>query len=262
MTFILISIITFLGSTVSYYFLISDKWYFIPVWLILGLLTSLLVIILFLIILLPFMKYAKLNSKKKHWLMISLSRFTSFYTRVKVKSYGIEDIPKTGKLTVYGNHKSQLDPFLIAIHFPRLLAYTPKISIYKLPIINKMMHYFNFLPIDRDDNRRTAQTMIKAIKNVEKGLAMVIFPEAGIKTRETHQILDIKGGAFKIGMKAKSDFLPVSIVGAHKIADLKWYQKAKIEVYYHPVIKYEDVKDLNSLELAELIKDKINSKLD
>ena len=264
MTFIIFSLIAWLGSAFAYYYFISNLWYFIPLWIILGMATSGLLIVIILILIQPIAKYTSVHSKFKYWLLKSISRFINFYLGVRIKARGIENIPKEGRLTIYGNHKSQIDPFLIAAVFPRLLAFTPKISLYKIPVIKNYMNYYNFLPIDRDDNRRTAKTMINAIRVVKDGLAMVIFPEGGIKTRETQKILDIKGGAFKIGMKSESDFLPVSIVNNHKIEKLKFWkfwQRLQIDIYFHPVIKYERVKELNTLELADIMKDTINSKL-
>lgn len=261
MILLLITIFSWLGSAFTYYLLINQSWFLIPVWLVLGMLTAALVLLLILIILMPIMKRLSHRSKFKWRFLRSASRFINYFLLIRVESYGLENIPMTGKLTLYPNHKSQVDPFLVTTAFPRLLAFTPKISLYKIPIISHYMQYYDCLPIDRDDNRRTAQTMIKAIKKVEDGLAMLIFPEAGIKTRETGKILDIKGGAFKIGMKAESDFLPISVVGSEKIAAKKWWKPIKIKVYYHQVIKFEDIKNLNTLELADKVKDIINSKL-
>lgn len=265
MLLIFIYLVSWFGSASLYFFIANKIYYLIPLWLILGLLTSFLIIFIILISLMPFMKYSSDDAKIKRWLLKSASRFINFFLGIRIKVYGLENVPKDGNLTIYANHKSNTDPFLIGANFPRLIAFTPKISLYKIPIIANYMNYFNCLPIDRSDNRRTAQTMIKAIKHVENGLAMLIFPEAGILTRETDKILDIKGGAFKIGTKAKSDFLPVTIKNNHQIINNKWWKFwkfTKIEVHYHQVVKYDDVKELNTLELSDLVKEIINSKLD
>ena len=184
-----------------------------------------------------------------------------FALGMNIEVIGKENIPKEGKLTVYANHKSQTDPVIIMSIFNRGLAFTPKISLYKIPVLSQYMNYIGCLPIDRDDNRRTAKTMIQAIKNVEKGHAMLIFPEAGIKSRETELMIDARGGAYKIGTKAESDFLPISIIGASKLSRRKWWQFSKVKVFVHPVIKYEEVKELTTIELADKMFDVINSKI-
>ncbi|VEU80814.1 lysophospholipid acyltransferase family protein [Haploplasma axanthum] len=251
------------GSSALYFFLISDILYLIPVWLIAGFLTSIIVIIIGLYLLLPFMKKSKPNTKFKHKLLKNLSRFLNgIVLGLKVTAEGTENIPKTGKLTVYGNHKSKDDPFLIMAYMNRALAFTPKISLYKLPLVSQYMDYLGCLPIDRDDNRRTAKTMIQAIKNVEEGLAMLIFPEGGILSREQDSMVGIKAGAYKIGVKSESDFLPVSIINNSKIAKKKFFQRLHIKIIFHPVVKYEEIKDLTTQEIGEKMFEIINSRLD
>src|SRR5690554_438583 len=243
----MISILFLLVWFASVYlgYLLVPIWYLIPAWIILGFIIGLLVLFLLLILLMPVMKFTKPNSKFKYHLAKSFAIFLNiFILRIVITSKGRKNIPKTGKLTVYANHKSQTDPVIIMSIFNRGLAFTPKISLYKIPILSNYMNYIGCLPIDRDDNRRTARTMIQAIKNVEKGHAMLIFPEGGIKSRETELMVDIRGGAYKIGEKSKSDFLPITIKGALKFNHRKWWQIVRVHIVIHPLVKYEEVKDL------------------
>lgn len=243
--------------------LISSLWYFIILYVILGYFIGILVLALLLVVLMPIMKITKKDSIIKYYLAKSAAFFIStFILRAYVTSEGKENIPKKGKLTVYANHKSQTDPILLMPKFTRSLAFTPKISLYKIPILSNYMNYIGCLPIDRDDNRRTARTMIQAIKNVEKGHAMLIFPEGGIKSRETELMVDIRGGAYKIGEKSKSDFLPITIKGALKFNHRKWWQIVRVHIVIHPLVKYEEVKDLNTLELGQKMFDIINSSIE
>lgn len=250
-----------IGYTVLFTYLV-DLMYLIPVWIILGFIASFISLIVILIVIYPIFKFTKPNRKFKYVFLKDVSQFINFFLRIKVTAVGTENIPKDGNLTIYANHKSKNDPFLIMAHMNRPLAFTPKISIYKIPVVSWYMHALGCLPIDRSDNRRTAKTMISAIKNVQDGLAMLIFPEGGILSRNEDKMVDIKAGAYKIGMKAKSDFLPVSIIGNSKIINKKWYQKMHIKLIFHPVVKYEDVKDLNTIELGEKMFEIINKDLD
>jgi len=262
----MVSLIFLITWGLTIYFgitLISPLWYFIVLYVLTGYLIGVFVLVLLLILLMPIMKITKNDSKLKYYLAKSAATFINiFILRAYVTSEGKENIPKKGKLTVYANHKSQTDPILLMPKFNRGLAFTPKISLYKIPILSNYMNYIGCLPIDRDDNRRTARTMIQAIKNVEKGHAMLIFPEGGIKSRDTESMVDIRGGAYKIGEKSKSDFLPITIKGATKFNNRKWWQIVKVHIVIHPVVKYEDVKDLNTLELGKKMFDIINSSIE
>lgn len=236
------------------------SYYFIPLWMLSGAIVAILVVFIFLVALLPIMKVTKKDLRLKYWILKGCAKFCNLTALgIDVDVIGKENIPKDGKLTIYANHKSQIDPFIIMSQINRPLAFTPKISIYKVPILAQYMDYVGCLPIDRADNRRTAKTMVQAIKQVENGHAMLIFPEGGIISRESEKMVDIKGGAYKIGMKAGSDYLPMSIIGASDYGKKKWYKRKRMQLIIHPVIKNEDVKDLNSNELGQLIFDVINS---
>lgn len=249
-------------SSILYFKLISNILWLIPVWIIAGLATGFLVFGLILIITLPFFYFTKPNRAFKHYFVKDVSRFINFLVGIKVTAVGRENIPKNGKLTVYANHKSKDDPFIISAYMNRNLAFTPKISVYKIPVAAQYMHAIGCLPIDRNDNRRTAKTLIGAIKNVENGLAMLIFPEGGILSRNEDKMVGLKAGAYKIGVKSGSDFLPVSLIGTSKIATKKWWKRVSIKIVFHPVVKFEEVKELNTTELGEKMFEIINSVLE
>ena len=80
----------------------------------------------------PVMKFTKPNSKFKYHLAKSFDIFKYIYFKNCNNIKGRKNIPKTGKLTVYANHKSQTDPVIIMSIFNRGLAFTPKISLYKI----------------------------------------------------------------------------------------------------------------------------------
>ena len=251
------------GLTIFFGYWLFPLWYLIPLYVVLGYFIGVLILVIILILLMPIMSITKTDASFKKNLAKSYATFINiFLLRAIVTSEGKLNIPKTGKLTIYANHKSQTDPILIMPKFNRNVAFTPKISLYKIPLLSNLMNYIGCLPIDRDDNRRTAKTMIEAIKSVENGHAFLIFPEAGIKSRETEKMLEVRGGAFKIGTKAESDFLPITIKGATKFPKRKWWKFVRIHIVIHPVIKYENVKDLNTIELGDKILEIINSAID
>lgn len=245
------------------YAFISNLLWLLPVWILVGPFISILIIVLVVVLMMPIMKRTKPDWKPKFILIKGAANFIKiFFIRYKIKIEGKENIPKTGRLTVYANHKSQTDPVGIMANFNRSLAFTPKISLYKIPIMSHYMNYIGCLPIDRDDNRRTARTMIQAIKNVENGLALLIFPEGGIVDKTDERIKEIKAGAFQIGKKSKSNMLPITIIGATKFLNRKWYQRVTVKIIVHPLINYEDISELSTQELGEMMKDIINSPFD
>lgn len=258
--FTLFFLILWAGFIALGYFVFINSLYFIPLWFVLGPVAAFILVILLLIIMMPIMKITKPDWFLKYLLVKGIFGFMMRYVLLaKITVVGKENIPKKGKLTIYANHKSQTDPLIIMSVLNRPAAFTPKISLYKIPIIANYMNYIGCLPIDREDNRRTAKTMIQAIKNVKNEHALLIFPEAGIKDRSDERILEIKAGAFQIGKKSESDFLPITLIGASKYAERKSiFKRLPIKIIIHPAVTYEETKDLTTHEIGEIIKNIIN----
>ena len=143
----------------------------------------------------------------------------------------------------------------------RPTSYTPKMSVYKLPIMHKLLTSVGAFPIDRSSDRNTARAMVDAIKVVKQGVAMVIFPEGGIKDRNDIKMVAMRAGAYRLGMKAEANLLPISIEGSTKIKHNIPFKITKIKVTIHELIMYEDVKDLKTADLADKVFHIINQTL-
>ena len=59
--------------------------------------------------------------------------------------------------------------------------------------------------------------------------------------------------------KAEADILPITVHNGHLIGQRSPFKNTKVKVTIHPLIKYEDVKELSTIELGAKIKDIINS---
>src|SRR5690606_31038433 len=108
-----------------------------------------------------------------------------FMFNVSVKVIGGEKIPKDGKLVAYSNHKSYLDPMIVMQIIKRPSAFTPKSSLYKIPLFGLVLNSMGCMPVYRGDDRKTAKALVETIKKVENGFVMTVFPEGGRKDRDT-----------------------------------------------------------------------------
>lgn len=254
-------VLTWLSST---YFLTIwiGNYYLIPVWLIVSYVIGFLSVVLFLFLNLPIMKYTKVNNKYKVYATRSIATFMNhFVMRLRISVQGAENVPKSGKLTIYANHKSYADPFIImdVIKFP--LTVTPKMAVYKIPLIGLWIKYLGAFPIDRSSDRNTARAMVDAIKVVKEGMGMLIFPEGGIKDRNAEKMVAMRAGAYRVAMKAGADMLPISMQNTTNIKYRAPFRSTHVKVVIHPVIKYEDVKNLPTSEIADRIFHIINDHL-
>ncbi|MGI6770853.1 MAG: lysophospholipid acyltransferase family protein [Acholeplasmataceae bacterium] len=70
-------------------------------------------------------------------------------------------------------------------------------------------------------------------------------------------------GAFKLAQKAGTDIIPFTMLNTNKWAKRKFYLKPiTVKIIFHPVIKYEEYKDLTTTEISEKVIEVINSAVD
>ena len=256
--FVLSWIIT---SFVLIYF-VSHAWYFIILFILAGLAVGVILVLLFTLFMIGLYPHKNVHSHFKHYFTRSIARFTNFWgTRVSVKVTGKENIPKDGPLVVYTNHKSLNDPFILLQVFNRNLAFTPKKTLYKSWALRTWFDSIGCLPIDRENDRETAKSMIKAIKDVKAGLAIAVFPEGGIKSRDDDQMKDIKAGAYKLATKSNAIILPISIIGNSSLSKNWPFKITKTKVIIHKPITPDEYKDLTTLEIGEKVFKIINEGL-
>lgn len=236
--------------------------FWIILWVLTGAVVSFIATVIFILLHFPFMKWTKVTNPYKYYITRSTSHWlVVFFMRLKINVKGKENIPKDGLVCVFANHKSYADPFIVFEFMNRPTTFTPKMSVYKAPLIGLWLKYLGAFPIDRSSDRNTARAMVDAIKVIKQGMAMTIFPEGGIKDRNDEKMVAMRAGAYRVAMKAGADLLPVSIQGTTQIKHRAPWRVSKINVVIHPVVHYEDIKEKTTTEVAELMFHRINNHL-
>ena len=123
--------------------------------------------------------------------------------RVRVDVTGEDKIPQDSRFLMVCNHIDNLDPAVLIKAFPRAeLAFVAKKEIYTtMPFVARAMHKLHCLPIDRENNREAAKTIIRAAKLISDDVVSIgIFPEG--YTSKDGNLQPMRNGAFKIAYKA------------------------------------------------------------
>ena len=190
----------------------------------------------------------------------SLLRLGLHLMRVKLIVSGRENIPE-GKFVLVGNHQENYDIIiLMPIFKDHPLSFIAKEALRKLPIFGKWIEILGNIFIERDATRAAAESIIKGIRNYNDGMPMGIFPEG--KRSFGNEMIAFKPGAFKLAMKPKADILIATQYDTCKIFKRFPWRPYKVYVHIHPVIKYEEYQDMNTRELADFVKAKIQVQLD
>ncbi|QMS85822.1 lysophospholipid acyltransferase family protein [Candidatus Xianfuyuplasma coldseepsis] len=194
-----------------------------------------------------------------HRIANSLLRLGLHLIRTKVIVSGQENIPEDHFVLV-GNHQENYDILIIKPVFKNLpLSFVAKEALQKMPIFGQWMEILGNVFISREADRSAARTIIDGIKHYKQGMSMGIFPEG--KRSFGNEMIEFKPGAFKLAMKPKADIVIVTQYNACTIFKSIPWRRYKIHLHVHPLLPYEEYKDLSSHELSDLVKERIQQQL-
>ena len=90
------------------------------------------------------------------------------------KVEGAENIPRTGKVILAGNHTGHLDPFILQMATNRQLWFVTGPVAFTIPIVKYLLKYYNVLPLKFGKGLEAIDAAIQKLKGNE---AVIIFPE-------------------------------------------------------------------------------------
>ena len=177
------------------------------------------------------------------------SRFIMTISGAKVNVIGLENLPKDQTVLFISNHQSNFDIPLLLSSINVSKGFIAKKELEKWPFISTWMKYINCIFMDRDNLRKSAESIVEGINLLKSGYSMVVFPEG---TRSKGKpVAEFKGGSFKLATKSKCSIVPLTINGTYKLLESNnnRIKGADIELVIHPPI---DINKLNKEELEKL----------
>lgn len=132
-----------------------------------------------------------------------------FKTIFTPKIIGKENIPKTGRIILAGNHTNNLDCFMLMSSTKRPIHFLAKIELWKGP---KKIIFGNMglIPINRKEKNHQSLKLAYEYLNDEKLIG--IFPE-GTTEKEKGVLLPFKIGAVKMAKETNTKIVPFAISG-------------------------------------------------
>ncbi len=255
-------VIILFGFLYTYLFsLLSANPYMLFLWFPLGFLVSVLMFAIFCLIFIWLMPFSKQDNKLKHWILYKLVNFVLIILKIKVEVIGKENIPNT-TFVIYGNHKSQLDPVLVYSAYHKILSAIAKSDLVSVPFLSRMMAGLGVIALDRNNDREGAKSIINAIKQVKSGKNYIIFPEGGVKTRNTEHMVALRAGAYKLATKANAVISPISIIGSSLLSENTPHKASKVTIVIHRPITPEEYNDYNTTAIGQKIFTIVNYGID
>jgi 1-acyl-sn-glycerol-3-phosphate acyltransferase len=134
---------------------------------------------------------------------------------------GLEKVD-TSKAHVYAvNHASALDIPVLYLHLPFQFRIVFKKELLKYPIVGWHLRRSGQVCIDQQNKAAAVRSVRAALKSLEAGMPLVIFPEGG-RTPDG-QIKSFMPGAFFLAIKAQVDVVPVALIGTYDLLPMNTY---------------------------------------
>src|SRR5262249_7242994 len=131
----------------------------------------------------------------------------------RLRTEGLENIPKTGPVILAMNHISWFDIPMASLRVRRVTHYMAKIELFSLPFLGGLLRICGSFPVRRGESDR------EALRNAERllgqGAALVIFPEGH---RSDHgPLIAAHPGIALIALRTNAPIVPVGIQGTRAV---------------------------------------------
>ena len=237
--------------------------WWILLWIVIGLAGLLLAYILLLIIsamLVDMERDYEQESKFYRFLLNSATFCAAKLIRIKLHVTGKELLPD-GRFLLVANHRSKFDPILTWLIFgDRQLAFISKPENFKVPVFGRLIHRLCYMPIDRENPRNAGKTINRAVDLINRDVASVaVYPEG---TRNYGEgLLPFHNAMFKIAQKAQVPIVIVTVRGTYEIQ--KNYPLHRSHVYLDVVrvLDKDEVKRMKTAAIGELVRGVMLDKL-
>ena len=173
-----------------------------------------------------------------------------FYIIFLPKVKGKENIPKKSGAIIAGNHKSNLDCFMVIISTRRCVHFLAKAELFKLRFLNWFFSNSGLIPVYR--NGKDKKALETAIDHLKKGESVGVFPEGRLNKKSPNALLPFKIGTVKMAKETGCPIIPFAIKGRY----IPFAHSIEI-VFDEPYFVKED----NLEEANDKFKEKVWSKL-
>ena len=137
-----------------------------------------------------------------------------FDLMVNIEQEGLEHVPEEGAAILVGNHRSDMDPFIVASVIPRYISWIAAEYTRRIPIFKNLIRDTGVIPMDINGN--VSVSSIKQLMSVLRGGDLLgIFPEGHdymVQNDFFAPMVRFHEGFATFAYRSKAPIVPFSIV--------------------------------------------------
>ncbi len=175
--------------------------------------------------------------------------------------YGEENLPQQGGYIMFSNHQGKYDALGVLSYHEKPCTVLIEMNASRVFSTKQLVDLTRGVRIDQTKPRQqlaALRTLGEAVKN---GKRFLVFPE-GKWGKNQNTLQEFKNGCFYSAYIAKCPVIPVALIDSYRSMNTnKLFGHVTTEIHYLPAIPYEEYAALSRQELCDLVKEKIQSKI-
>lgn len=181
--------------------------------------------------------------------------------RTKTEVFGLDNLPNDTGYIIYPNHQGKYDALGIMLYHDEPMGVLMEKKQSEKIVAKQVIDLVEGKRLDFDDPRQQLRVLNEIGQEVEAGRKYLIFPE-GKWSDNKNKLQKFNSGCFRCSIASKTPIVPCVLVDSYKALNGNSLKKCTTQIHYLTPILYEEYKDLKKTEISELVKSRIQTKLD
>lgn len=181
--------------------------------------------------------------------------------RTKTEVFGLDNLPEDTGYIIYPNHQGKYDALGIMLYHDEPMGVLMEKKQSEKIVAKQVIDLVEGKRLDFDDPRQQLRVLKEISDEVAAGRKYLIFPE-GKWGDNKNKLQKFNSGCFRCSIASKTPIVPCVLVDSYKALNGNSLKKCTTQIHYLTPITYEEYKDLKKTEISELVKTRIQTKLD
>lgn len=181
--------------------------------------------------------------------------------RTKTEVFGLDNLPNDTGYIIYPNHQGKYDALGIMLYHDEPMGVLMEKKQSEKIVAKQVIDLVEGKRLDFDDPRQQLRVLNEIGHEVAAGRKYLIFPE-GKWSDNKNKLQKFNSGCFRCSIASKTPIVPCVLVDSYKALNGNSLKKCTTQIHYLTPIPYEEYKDLKKTEISELVKSRIQTKLD
>jgi 1-acyl-sn-glycerol-3-phosphate acyltransferase len=207
-------------------------------------------------------KHKEKYTVEKRWKMVrTIVNHMRMRARCTTDVYGVENLPEDDGYIMYSNHQGKYDALGIFLSMPHNCSVLWEEKSADRLLARQVCGLVEGKTISFTDPRQQIRVLNEIAEDVKAGKRYLIFPEGGYDDNK-NDLQEFKSGCFMSAIKSKKPVVPVAIYDSWRAMDANTFEHVTTEVHFLKPILYEEYADLNKHKLCNLVRERIEEKMD